>query len=156
MAKKIFIAVLAVLLFGCRQNDLSENDPDPNGVTVSKYTTPKQYTAGALAKMKSLAQTGVGEKEVRINGTYQRTEYEVIYRSNGRCTSYGYAFYTARNKRHFKSLMVDIEKELKNKLVEVNHTDYYYCIEYGSWQTELNLNLNIRNKNLIQWKSSTN
>ena len=50
-------------------------------------------------------------------------------------------FFRGREKAAMwvKAIVKDLAKSklFKDDLVEVNHADLYYCLKYGSWQTEL-------------------
>ena len=133
--RSVCLTVIVFVVFSCGcSSPTKEND-----VLVSPYTKAKDYPAGALEKMKSLGTTVEGEKTVTVDGTDYATSYKVKIYANGRCTSYGYTFFTIRRKGYFKAIVKDFEtsKSFKDDLVEVNHTDLYYCLKYGSWQTEL-------------------
>ena len=133
--RSVCLTVIVFVVFSCGcSSPTKEND-----VLVSPYTKAKDYPAGALEKMKSLGTTVEGEKTVKLGGDDDATEYIVNIYANGRCTSYGYKFLTVRRKGDFEATVKGFEKSetFKNILVEVNHADLYYCLKYGSWQTEL-------------------
>jgi hypothetical protein len=67
-------------------------------VVISPQTKAEDYTAGALAKMKSLGKTEKDKRVVtaEINKA-DRTTYEVYTYENGKCTDYSeYVFYTTK------------------------------------------------------------
>jgi len=134
----VCLTVIVFVVFSCGGG----SPTDESDVIVSQYTTSKDYPAGALAKMKSLGTTVEGEKTVTVDGTDYATNYNVKIYANGRCTSYGYTFFTVRRKSYFKAIVKDLEKSksFKDDLVEVNHADLYYCMKYSSWQTDLDTN----------------
>ena len=129
------LTVIVFVVFSCGGGSPTEE----SDVLVSQYTQAKDYPAGALAKMKSLGTTVEGEKTVTVGGTDYSTEYKVNIYANGRYISYCYKFFTVRRKSYFKAIVKDLEqsKIFKDDLVEVNHADLYYCLEYSSWQTKL-------------------
>jgi hypothetical protein len=102
-------------------------------VVTSKYTKAENYTAGALAKMKSLGKTEKNKRLVTAGGSSDWTVYTVYTFENGQCI----------DKSEYTFCKKDINKELfaaKCSLAkEVNETDLWahhsYGTDKGDWQS---------------------
>jgi hypothetical protein len=144
-AKMLVPALAAVVMVSCgggnsnkqSGNATSETKTEvkaaQSDVVISKTSKVGDYTAGALAKMKSLGKTKKDKQIVTAGGSSDWTIYTVYTFENGQCI----------DKSEYTFCKKDINKELfaaKCSLAkEVNETDLWAYHSYGSdsgdWQS---------------------
>ena len=111
----------------------SETKATTTDVALSKYTKAEDYTAGALAKMKSLGKTEKDKRLVTVGGSGDWTIYTVYTFENGQCVDKSeYTFCR-------KTINAELFAATKNLAKEANEADFWahhsYGSESGTWQS---------------------
>lgn len=122
---------------GATAADKEQNASQTGDVAVSKFTSPGDYTEGALKKMKSLGKTVKNERLVTVGGNSDSSTYEVfLYKDGKRSSHESYTFYTVKQKK-----LYDAVTEYTDRNMEVNGDDLWVCHKRGkdgdtSWEDD--------------------